>query len=404
MIAWDMAGAVMNRAGLELPQTHYDYVVLGGGLLGLACAFYLKKSQPDASLLIVEQDGIPSETGATHVSPAVMTRFFEDADLCRRAEWNLGVLENLSEETGVTRPHDLPFRRSGVLQFLTESGDGATEAERVLEGFSKPQQKAIAKLINLEQFPFARLDKRAGYGSAEAVALHYGHGAVKRGADLLLNARALPLSEKEIGLERLEFDRFMRRVVVRKETLRADNVIVALGANSATFVEEALGSLLAFKRIYRQYPRIEADKRLPIQGGRVQLPVIQAHGFTLRAQGEGLLVIPPELSPDPDGYTPTGANLMGVRVGVRREILEVLMDRAEQLPAFAWDSLNLGKTVAKVRGAWEVVTKNGFPTWQQVEGSTWYALVGGKHGFSLGLSTVYDLAAHLSDERARPWN
>ena len=395
----------MNRAGLELPRDHYDYVVLGGGLLGLACAFYLQTFQPDASLLIVEQDGIPSETGATHVSPALITRFFEDAELRRRAEWSLKTLKNLSKETGVARPHDIPFQRSGIVQLLAETCDGAVATDQVLEKFPEPQVKAMAELVNLSATPFARYDERAGYGSAEAVALHYGHGAVKRGADLLLNARALPVSEKQIGLERLEYDRFMRRVVVKTEAVTADRVIVALGANTPSFVEEALGSLLPFKRVYRQYPRIEADVRLPVEQGRVQLPVIQTNGFTLRPQGEGLLIVAPELPPDPDGYKPTGANLMGVRVGVRREILELLMDHAEQLPAFSWESLNLGKTVAKVRGAWEVVTKNNLPAWQQVEGSGWYTFVGGEHGFSLGLSAAYDLAATLAEvEKTRPWD
>lgn len=399
-----MAGKVINKAALELPQTHYNYIVLGGGLLGLACAFYLRTLQPDASLLIVEQDGIPSETGATHVSPAVASRFFEDAQMRRRAEWGLGVLENLARETGVTRPYDTPFQRSGVVRFLGERYDGAVPTNQLLEQLPELQTKAITKLVDVEQTPFALYDEGAGYGSAEAAALHYGHGAVKRGADLLLNARALPVSENKIGLERLEYDRFMKRVVVKRESLTADKIIVALGASTATFAEEAVGSLLSFKRVYRQYPRIETDSRLPIQQGRVGLPVIQAHGFTLRPQGEGLLIVPPELAPDPDGYTPTGANLMGVRVGVRREILEVLMDCAERIPAFAWDSLNLGKTVEKVRGAWAVSTRDGFPTWQQVDSYDWYALVGGKDGYNLGLSTAYDLAANLSEQNARPWS
>ena len=47
------------------------------------------------------------------------------------------------------------------------------------------------------------------------------------------------------------------------------------------------------------------------------MPVLEHKGFTLRPQGEGLLVVPPPLSPDPAGYTPTGGNLMGVRTGLR---------------------------------------------------------------------------------------
>ena len=56
-------GKVVNRAGLELPRTCYDTAIVGGGLLGLACAFYLRRFAPERTLLIIEADGVPSEEG-----------------------------------------------------------------------------------------------------------------------------------------------------------------------------------------------------------------------------------------------------------------------------------------------------------------------------------------------------
>ena len=392
----------MNRAGLELPRRHYDRVVLGGGLLGLAAAFYLRSFEPDTSLLIIEQGGIPSESGATFVSPAVAHAFLEDAALRQRAAWTLRTLVDLSTETGVKRPNDVPFRQVGVLNLPREGGTDTQPTQGLLETFSARQNDAIKALLTLPKFPHARWDVQAGYGSAEATVLHYGYGAVGRGADLLLNARAHPLNEHELKLERLEFDRQMRHRVVKTEKITADAVIVAAGAETAALVEDALGVLLPYRRCYVQYPRIEEDARLPLEGGRVSLPVIQADGFTLRPQGEGLLVVPPPLSPDPDGYTPTGARLLGVRVGVRREVLDALLAHADTLPFVNWESLNLGKTVQKVRGAWEVIPPDGVPEWRQV-GDSWHTLVGGQHGFSLGLAAAYDLASTLANVRARPW-
>ncbi len=398
-----MAGNVLNRAGLDLPQSHYDTLVIGGGLLGLACAFYLRALQPEASLLVVEQDGVPSEAGATFASPGVVAGGFEAAGVRRQAAWARRELEQLSEVTGVTRPHDVPLHPVGLLSLCEDETAATRPVESVLETLEAIQVRALRALVEVAAFPYARLEPRGAYGSAEAAALHYGHGAVKRGADLLLNARALPLSEREFRVERLEFDRAMRRVVTRTERLSAGNVVVAAGALTVGFVEAALGALLPFKRAYRQYPRLEADERLPLKDGRVDLPVVQVAGFFLRPQGEGLLVVPPALPPDPAGYEPTGAQLMGVRVGVRRELLELLMNQTESIPAFGWESLNLGKTVHKVRGAWDVLTPTGKPEWQRAEATNLYALVGGEHGFGLGLATAYDLAATLSGVAERPW-
>ena len=398
-----MAGKVLNRAGLALPQSHYDTVVVGGGLLGLACAFYLRGLQPQASLLVVEQDGIPSEEGATFASPAVVEVDFKDAAVQPQADWARHELEHLSEVTGVARPHDVPFRKVGLLNLQKTASEETQATETVLAALRPEQARAVRALVETAAFPQARFEPRGGYGSAEAAALHYGRGAVGRGADLALNTRAVPLSGTEVKLERLEFDRAMQRVVTKVERLSAKTVVVAAGASTPHWLENALGVVLPYKLAYRQYPRLEADERLPLQNGRVDLPVLQVAGFSLRPQGEGLLVVPPPPPPDPDGYKPTGAQLMGVRVGVRREVLELLLERAETVPAFGWDSLNLGKTVAKVRGAWEVLTPTGRPEWRHVEGSSVYALVGGEHGFGLGLATAYDLAATLAGSKGRPW-
>ena len=399
------AGKVVNRAGLELPRTRYDTIIVGGGLLGLACAFYLRRFAPERTLLVIEADGVPSEEGATFVSPAVAHRAFE-GEAGRRAAWALSILARLAEETGVTRPHDVPFRNVGWARSLSKpvevAGLETLELNTFLELLSQGQTD-ITQLLNLEGASHVLYDPKGGYGSAEAAALHFGFGAVGSGADLLLNARATLTESRIIKLERLEFARDMQRKVVRTEALEADTLIIAAGAWSAALVEEGLGEVLRVGRVYTQYPRVEKDVRLRLEAGRVAMPVLEYEGFTLRPQGEGLLVVPPPLPPDPAGYVPTGGALMGVRTGLRRELLDTLMAHADDLPLLGWDTLNLGKTVHKVRGAWEVLTGSGQPEWRRV-GETGYALLGGREGFTLGLAAAYDLAATLADIGARPWD
>ena len=396
-----MSGKVLNRAGLSLPRKHYDILIVGGGLLGLCCAYYLRTLNPERSLLVAEQGGVPSESGATHVAPAPAHSFFT-GDLRRRAHWALHLLANLAEETGVQRPADIPFRRAGWARLLAEKAEHTVPSSAWLQTLDPDAASAVGEMLELSAAPYVLYDASAGYGSAEAAALHFGYGAVARGADLLLNARLQPLSEREFRVERLEYNRQMQREVTAREMLSADTVIIAAGAATPALVEEGTGKLTPYKRAYRQYPRVEADARLPLSGGQVALPVIERAGFVLRPQGEGLLVVPPPLPPDPEGYAPTGGSLLGVRVGLRREVLEALMSAADALPVLAWAGLNPGKTVHKVRGAWDTVTPSGYPEWRSF--GAWHVLVGGEHGFTLGLACAYDLAARLGKKSGRPWD
>ncbi|MDQ3398700.1 MAG: FAD-dependent oxidoreductase [Deinococcota bacterium] len=400
-------GKVMNRAGLTLPRTHYDKVVVGGGLLGLACAFYLRRLLPGETLLVVEADGIPSETGASYVSPALAHRAFGDAALRRRALWAVRTLQTLEAETGLTRPSHPAFYRVGWVRLSAEpeavQGLQTLALENFLATLPQAGRENLAALVNLAGVSWALYDHEGGYGSAEAAALSYGQAAVTAGADLLLNGRA-GLSSAGLKIERLEFDRAMRREVVGDEAVTADTVIVAAGARTRAVVEEGVGRRLPVAASYMQYPRLQADARLRLEAGRVVMPVVEHWGLSLRPQGEGVLLVPPPLRPDPEGFEPEGGKLAGVPVGLRDELVEALLERLEAFPCLSWASLNLGKTVVNVRGAWDVHTPAGRPEWLEVTGTDVWALLGGREGVTLGVAAAYDLAAHLAGVNGRPWD
>lgn len=391
---------VLNHAGKTLSQAHYDVLIVGGGLLGLACAFYLRRLMPQGRLLIVEQDGIPSELGATYLSPAIFDASALAGVAAQQARWVHSVLCNLAEHTGSHRPFDSPYSQTGCLELaMSPASQTALSWPSAL---SERHQQAIAHCVQLARVSGAAWQAQAGFGSAESVALHYGHAAVREGADLMLNTRVKATAASGYILQRLEYDRTMRRVVVREDQVGSDAVILAAGARTRALAEALWGELLPLKQVYVQYPRVAYDARLPLTEGRVDLPVIAAAGFYLRPQGDGLLIIPPELPADPEGYTPQGGSLMGVRVGLRRELLEQLLEAAEVLPVLNWPTLNLGKTVDNVRGHWEVLPPAGRLGWWHC-GARRYALVGGRLGFTLGLAAAYELAAELAGVAARPW-
>lgn len=395
-----MPAYVMNRADLPLKQSHYDTIILGAGLLGLAAAFYIKRFQPDKTVLIIEQEGIPSEAGATHVSPAIIPSSHKDKEIQSKLAWTLQTFKTIAQQTNVTRPHKTVLQQVGILEFFKEPSE--TNQPLTKLKLSKMLQALLPEMINTDSFSYAQWQSNAAYANAEAIASYYAYGAVKLGADLMLNTRVSALTEQGFKLERLEFDRFMQRVIVREDRVLAAKVVLALGSETSCFAEDVLGELLPYKQVYKQYPRIEADARLPLKDGRVDMPILKAADFYLRPQGEGLLVVPPALAADPKGYVAVEGKMMGVQVGVRRELLEQLIEHAEDLPVLAWESLNLGKTLAKVRGTWEVISASGLPEWRSLN-QEHYSLVGGDLGVALGVAEAYDLAASLASIKERPW-
>lgn len=395
-----MPAYVMNRADLLLKQSHYDTIILGAGLLGLAAAFYIKRFQPNKTVLIIEQEGVPSEAGASHVSPAIIPSSHKDKDIQSKLTWTLQTFQSIEQETNVTRPNKNVLQQTGILELFKEPSE---TNQRLTElSLGKPLQALLAEMINTNSFSYANWQSKAAYANAEAIASYYAYGAIKLGADLMLNTRVSALTEQGFKLERLEFDRFMQRVVVSEDRVSAKKVVLALGAKTTGFVEDALGELLPYKHVYKQYPRIEFDARLPLKDGRVDMPILQAADFYFRPQGEGLLVVPVSLAADPKDYVPVEGKMMGVQVGVRRELLEQFIDHADDLPVLAWESLNLGKTLAKVRGTWEVISASGLPEWRSLSAEH-YSLVGGDLGVALGVAEAYDLAASLAGIKERPW-
>ena len=402
-----MPGHVLNRADQELPQSHYDVVVIGGGVLGLAAAFYLRQFAPNRSVLVVEQGGIPSEEGETHFSPALQHHFFPDERDRRRARWWSTVLADFSRESGVEVALKNGFSRVGYVS----SEPAAIEIARAdptafrLAGIAEFRGTMVEKFFAFDEDTILAVDPDGGCGNAEAAALHYGHGAVTLGVDLCLNARAAVDRSGAVRLDRLTINNRMQIETARQTRVDGGTLILAAGAATGALIEHQLGELNPFQRYYAQFPRIDHAPGFPLRhDGSLDFPVVSTGDFTVRPHLDGALIIPAPLPPDPDGYTPAGGRLMGVNVGLRKELITRLVDRIESIPAFSLPALNLGKTCGNLRGAWEALTPSGGPEFRRVADLDAYGLVGGPHGFALGPAVALDLAAKLAARDERPWD
>ena len=390
---------VFNRADQDLPATEYDFLVVGAGLLGVLCAWHLRRCAPGASLLLIDQGGLPSEEGATHLSPAVHHHFFAAAEHRQAAAaWSETLRGLASVDDAEIRAAWQPLGYwSNAPEDLALAGDAGLE-RRIFADLCAAHPNAARLFSHPPGAPFA-LDPRGGCAHPEAVASHFARGAVRAGADLCLNSRAAFDGPGALRLERLSVNRRMEVFVERRSRVRGRRIIVAAGAWGAGMIEHQLGEAIpGAGRCYQQFPRIGRDPALVqcAEGDLLDLPVVRDGDFVLRPHRDGALLVPPWPAPDPEGYAPTGGRFLGVPVGLRRELLARLVARMDDFPALSWPTLNLGKTPAALRGAWDALPASGFPEWHRAgEHPVWW-LAGGPHGFALGPACAQDLAEHLA--------
>lgn len=398
----------------------YDVVVLGAGLLGAVVADRLRSMAPDRSLLLVEADGLPNEDGATVASPGLLPAFEEGAVVppadarepaASASAMPAGASSGVrSGEAGAA----LAWARAWAQEALGDPGRatagagwlqlarGRRSADAVagsapLHALLAPEAaRAIGALTGLSPDHPARL-LEGGYLSAESLSEALARRAVGAGADLALNARARPHSATRIVLERTAVDRRMRLGVHARHVVEAGVVVVACGAAGARVAEEALDRPVRLAAAYLQFPRVRLRQPLP-RGG---LPVAALGGWAWRPAPGGAVLVAPPLPPDPEGYRPVPGRLLGVPVGLRRELVDRLLAARELEPLVASGRLDLGKSVRTVRGARFSVPAGGAPVAEPL-GSGWWLLAGGTRGLDHDIAAAAGLAAEVAGAPP-PW-
>jgi hypothetical protein len=380
-VQWGV-GKVLNQLNIPLERSHYDLVIVGAGMLGLSLAFWLRTLAPQHSVLIVEEGGIPRERGATQNRSGI----FAPPNWDEQTQFVWDTLQNIARVTQIQRPYDPVFQPCGAVH-LTRAGNPIP--------LSPPVQHNLERLLDLRHYAGATWQPQAGYGSPSSVALHFGFGAVARGADLMLNARAVAGTANTLSLERLDIDNTMRVHVGRRDTLSYDRLVLAAGAWSGDWLACNLHIPSTIPLRYVQHLRL--DEKIPLEriGNEVNLPVILVDGFRLRPHFGGVLLelpdLPANLAPNIQ-QIPTGGTLEGVGVGLCAAALEGILDHLEDMPMLGSEHLFLGKTSLDLMGSWQVA--QDLPSWRKVH-DTLYTLLGGKQTLERGLAVARDLAVAL---------
>ncbi len=127
---------------------HYDIVLIGGGIVGVATAWQLKRKHPDASVLLVEKESSLAlhqtgrNSGVIHAGVYYQPGSLK-ADFCRRgATWTMAFC----------RENDLPFEQCGKLLVATD--------DREYERMAALEERCRQNGIHTERLSAAELTRR----------------------------------------------------------------------------------------------------------------------------------------------------------------------------------------------------------------------------------------------------
>lgn len=106
-------------------KTHYDIVIIGGGIVGISSAWQLKQAHPDARILVVDKEGAPAQhqtgrnSGVIHAGVYYAPGSLK-ARFCR--EGNAATVAFCEE-------HAIPYERCGKLLVATDNNEMARMGE-----------------------------------------------------------------------------------------------------------------------------------------------------------------------------------------------------------------------------------------------------------------------------------
>ena len=98
---------------------HFDIVIVGGGVVGSAAAYYLKKHGFTGSIALVEKD-TSYQKGCTALSVGGLRQQFSTPENIALSKFGVTVVKNLKAEFGPDA--DVGFKEQGYLILASESG------------------------------------------------------------------------------------------------------------------------------------------------------------------------------------------------------------------------------------------------------------------------------------------
>ena len=247
-------GRIIVPSDEAVPRTA-DLVVIGGGILGAATAFYATRAGLD-TLVVEMRDGLATLT--TVASEECFRAQFTEPENVAMMKASIEVFENFAEHTGLPG-YDISLRQQGYL-FLTDRPDGPVTLRRWIDRQREAGLDDVELWIEEEvrrHFPWVSEDVtaatwRARDGWLSAHELTYGFAKAST-ATFLLRTEATGIKLDSQGVAGIETNR---------GSISTRNVVIAAGPFSGVVAEMA-GITLPLMIVRRQKAIIGHAEQIP---------------------------------------------------------------------------------------------------------------------------------------------
>jgi FAD-dependent oxidoreductase domain-containing protein 1 len=171
-----------------------DVAIIGGGIVGSSCAYYLRKNGFKGSITVFEKDPTYSRA-CTPLSWGGIRQQFSNAENIHLSQFGLRLIKNLKQEFGADA--DISYRDRGYLVLATDRGLPVLEENLVLQKAMGADTVILRASELRNRFPFINFDgvtaasfgaKNEGWFDPHALLMLMRKGAIARGVDFVAAA------------------------------------------------------------------------------------------------------------------------------------------------------------------------------------------------------------------------
>ena len=292
-----MAGrpAPMVRMG-EMADKSYDVVIVGGGVMGCACAYFLKQADETVRVAVVEKD--PSYTYASSTLSMANVRIqFSLKENIEISLYAFEFFDRFQEEMAVDGDApDLSFQREGNLFIADEAGRPAAEEALALQKslgcrvdwWTPEEIRAHYPLYRPEEFAGGTFGPDDGYIDAYSMLMGFRKKARVLGAEFV---------QDEVTQVEVDDRRVVGVRLASGERLRAGAVVNCAGAWAAEVASTA-GIHLPIEPVKRQIYALKTGVKFDAPLPLTVLP----SGLYFRTETGNLILVGKSLDEDPVGF------------------------------------------------------------------------------------------------------